>query len=78
MLLDPRHGLLEFTLSDMDVLFPSDDLAIVTYRAHQKMRMDGQEGEQDVVDSSTWLRLHGEWKCVAHSESEASAPAATS
>lgn len=70
MLLDPKHGLLEYTLSDMDVLFPSDDIAIATYRAHQKMEMDGQRMEQDVVDTSTWVRMDGGWKCAAHTESE--------
>lgn len=70
MLTDPKHGLLEFSLSDMDVLFPDDDVAIATYRAHQKMEMDGQVLEQDVVDSSTWVRADGSWKCVAHTESE--------
>lgn len=73
MLTDPKHGLLEYTLSDMDVLFATDDIAIATYRAHQKMRMDGQELEQDVCDSSTWVRMDGAWKCVAHTESEAKA-----
>lgn len=73
MLLDPKHGLVEYTLSGMDVLFPTDDIAIATYRAHQKMQMDGQEMEQDVCDSSTWVRMDGAWKCVAHTESEVTA-----
>ena len=72
MLLDPQHGLLEYTLSDMDVLFPNDDIAIATYRAHQKMRMDGRETDQDVVDSSTWVKVDGAWKCAAHTESDVS------
>ena len=72
MLLDPQHGLLEYTLSDMDVLFASDDVAIATYRAHQKMRMDGREMDQDVVDSSTWVKVDGAWKCAAHTESDVS------
>ena len=72
MLLDPQHGLLEYTLSDMDVLFPNDDVAIATYRAHQKMRMDGREMDQDVVDSSTWVKVDGAWKCAAHTESDVS------
>jgi ketosteroid isomerase-like protein len=75
MLLDPKHGLIEYTLSDMDVLFPTDDIAIATYRAHQKMEMDGKRLEQDVVDSSTWVRVDGGWKCAAHTESEANASA---
>ena len=69
MLKDPKHGLLEYTLSDMDVLFPTDDVAIATYRAHQAMQMDGQRVEQDVVDSSTWVKVDDAWKCVAHTES---------
>ena len=71
MLRDPKHGLLDYTLSDMDVLFPTDDVAIATYRAHQAMKMDGKRVEQDVVDSSTWVTVGGAWKCVAHTESEA-------
>jgi uncharacterized protein (TIGR02246 family) len=71
MLKNPKHGLLEYTLSDMDVLFPTDDVAIATYRAHQAMQMDGRRMEQDVVDSSTWVKVGGAWKCVAHTESEA-------
>ena len=71
MLDDPKHGLLEYSLSDMDVLFPNDDVAIATYRAQQTMEMDGRRMDQDVVDSSTWVRADGGWKCVAHTESEA-------
>ena len=73
MLQDPKHGLLDYTLSDMDVLFPTDDIAIATYRARQTMEMDGKRMEQDVVDSSTWVRMDGGWKCAAHTESEAQA-----
>ena len=73
MLSDPKNGLLEYSLSDMDVLFAGDDVAIATYRAHQKSEMDGRVLEQDVVDSSTWVRADGSWKCVAHTESEVAA-----
>ena len=70
MLQDPKHGLLKYQLSDMDVLFASEDVAIATYKANQTMAMDGKELTQDVVDSSTWVRMGGTWKCVAHTESE--------
>jgi ketosteroid isomerase-like protein len=76
MLLDPKHGLLDYTLSDMDVLMPGDGVAIATYKARQTMQMDGKRMEQDVVDSSTWVRIDGAWKCVAHTESDASGAAA--
>lgn len=74
MLQDPKHGLLDYKLSDMEVMFPSQDVAIATYKANQTMAMDGKEITQDVVDSSTWVRLGGTWKCVAHTESEAPKP----
>lgn len=65
-----QHRLLDYTLSDMDVLCPTDDVAIATYRAHQKMEVDGRPLEFDSVDSSTWVRVDGAWKCAAHTESE--------
>jgi ketosteroid isomerase-like protein len=74
MLADPKHGLLDFTLSDMEVLFPTDEVAIATYRAKQKMAMDGKNLDQDVIDSSTWVKVDGAWKCVAHTESEVAKP----
>ncbi len=67
------HRLVEFSLSDMDVLFPKDDVAIATYRAHQKLEMEGKPMEFDSIDSSTWVRVDGAWKCAAHTESEAKA-----
>lgn len=68
-----QHRLLEYALSDMAVMFPSDDVAIATYRAHQKLEMDGKPMEFDSIDSSTWVKLDGAWKCAAHTESEAKA-----
>jgi ketosteroid isomerase-like protein len=71
---DPKHRLVDYSLSDMDVMSPTDDIAIATYRAHQKMTMDGRTVEQDVVDSSTWVKVHGVWKCAAHTESVVTRP----
>ena len=75
MLTDPKHGLLDYTLTDMDVLAAGDDIAIATYRTRQKMQVDGKVSEQEVVDSSTWVRIDGDWKCVAHTETETHPPA---
>jgi hypothetical protein len=70
---DDRHRLVDFRLSDMDVVFPRDDVAIATYRVRQKTEMDGKPMETDVVDSSTWIRVDGDWRCVMHTESPAAA-----
>ena len=31
----------------------------------------GEVIEEDVVDSSTWLKVDGKWKCAAHTETKA-------
>ncbi len=68
MAMDTKHRVLEYRISEMEVLSPSDAVAIATYRVHQKMEMDGKPMEVDVVDSSTWVKIGGDWKCAAHTE----------
>ncbi len=65
----------EFT--DVNVLVPSQDVAIVTYRAKQVVggRGESKSISQEVVDSSTWLRSGSGWKCAAHTETMAKARA---
>lgn len=70
MATDPQSRVLGWRFTDFDVLFPRDDVAIATYRAWQKFTHKGETVEQDVVDSSTWVRIDGQWKCAAHTESE--------
>ena len=69
MATDPAHRLLDYTLRDMDVLFAGDDVAIATYKVDQRVDRDGRAQTMHAVDSSTWVRRDGEWKCVAHTES---------
>ena len=63
----------EYELSEMRVMFPNENTAVVTYHAKQKMTPRGQsEGTfQEVNDSSTWIKEAGEWKCVMHTETPA-------
>ena len=66
---DPSHRLLDYTLSDLDVLFAGDDVAIATYKVDQLVEHEGRSRSMRAVDSSTWVRNDGDWKCVAHTES---------
>ena len=62
-----------FEFSDMEVMYPNDDTAVLTYRVKQAIaqRGDGaKEIEQEMADSSVWLRKDGEWLCVMHTETE--------
>jgi len=69
MAANDSYRLVGFKLSKMNVVFPRDDLAIATYHASQTMQKDGTPLKMEAFDSSTWIRLHEGWKCVAHTES---------
>lgn len=69
MAADDRFRLLRFELSDMDLVFPRDDVAIATYRVDQTVSMEGREVQMDAHDSSVWVRVDGAWKCAMHTES---------
>lgn len=63
--------LTSYELGDMEVMFPTDDTAILTYRVKQSMGPRGQKSGgpmEEMADSSTWIRQDGEWRCVMHTE----------
>jgi ketosteroid isomerase-like protein len=71
-----EHGptvLRAYRFSDVDVSFPTNSLAIVTYSVQQEVA--GRDGNnravQQMHDSSTWVRLGSDWKCVMHTEAPA-------
>ena len=47
-----------FELSDMNVVFPNDSTAVLTYRVKQKMakRGDSKSALQEMNDTSTWIK----------------------
>ena len=68
---DDRYRLVDYAISDMDVLFPKDDVAVANYKVRQTMEMEGKTVANEVFDTSTWVKVDGAWRCVAHTESEA-------
>ncbi|MES2581407.1 MAG: nuclear transport factor 2 family protein [Pseudomonadota bacterium] len=64
-----------FALSDVEVVFPTDTTAVVTYRVTQTIaaRKGGQTSTQNMVDTSTWVYTGNRWMCVLHTESPAEA-----
>ncbi len=60
-----------FALSDVEVMFPKEATAILTYRVKQTVgaRDDGKSTTQDMSDTSTWVYLQKRWQCVLHTES---------
>ena len=69
--------LTSFELDDMDVVFPNEQTAVVTYRVRQGMapraaaanaKGDGHDNVQEMNDTSTWVRDGDRWLCVMHTE----------
>lgn len=64
-----------YELSEMEASFPTDDTAILTYKVKQVLcpRGKSDEIEEDMTDTSTWVRDQGAWRCAMHTESPAAA-----
>ena len=70
---DDTFRLTDYEISDFDVLFPTDDVAVAAYAVKQSMEMKGKSVTEDVFDTSTWVRTGGAWRCVAHTETRKAA-----
>ena len=57
-----------FEFSDVNVIFPADDTAIIAYKVHQTGTMDDKPMDLNCADSTTWVRDGGDWKCALHTE----------
>jgi len=62
--------LTSFELSNLEVMFPVDKTAILTYHVKQVVapRGNGAGAAQEMNDTSTWVRQGKAWKCVMHTE----------
>lgn len=45
-----------------------DDVAVVAYRVHEDLIVDGKPVTIDAADSSTWIKRDGQWRCAMHTE----------
>ena len=59
-----------FELSDVEVVFPNDTTAILTYEVKQNVGAPGDaKGDtKQMADSSTWILTDDGWRCVMHTE----------
>lgn len=60
-----------FEFSDMDVVFPTEQTAVLTYRVRQEVveRKGSKPSIQQMAESSTWVRDDDDtWRCAAHTE----------
>ena len=70
MMAAPSYTMRDFKLGDdAEVRLIGDDIAIVAYKAHEELTVDGEPVSLDVSDASTWVRRDGQWRCALHTES---------
>jgi hypothetical protein len=59
-----------FEFSDMNVVFPTEETAVLTYRVKQAIATRGNSDviKQEMADSSVWTHKGGQWLCAMHTE----------
>jgi hypothetical protein len=53
---------------DAKVRVLGDDVAILAYNVREELTVDGKPVTLRAVDSSTWIRRNGQWRCALHTE----------
>jgi len=66
---DGKWRLDAFKFSDVDVTFPTKDVAVIAYKVHQTGEMKGKPMDLNAADSTTWVRAGSSWKVALHTES---------
>lgn len=61
-----------FELSEVEVMFPNDATAVLTYQVRQTVakRDGGKSSSQNMSDTSTWVQSGNRWQCVLQTEAE--------
>ncbi len=68
MMADGHRTLDTFEFSDLKVIFPAEDTALVAYKVHQKGELKGEPMDLQCADSTAWVKDGREWKCALHTE----------
>jgi ketosteroid isomerase-like protein len=71
-----RWTLDRFEFTDVSVVHPSADTAVIAYQVHQTGTMNDQRMDLHCADSTTWVRDGRAWKCVLHTETVMGQPQA--
>lgn len=58
----------DFTIKDVKVQRLSDDVAVIGYKVHENLTVEGKPVSLDAADTSTWVRKDGRWLCAMHAE----------
>ncbi len=69
MMQNANYTLDEFDLQDdAQVRLLSDDAAVLAYKVHTEMTVEGKPVSIDAADASSWIKRNGRWVCALHTE----------
>ena len=68
MMRDGNWSLDRFDFSDVEVIFPAEDTAVIAYKVRQQGTFKDEPMDTHCADSSTWVNDGGAWKCALHTE----------
>src|SRR5262245_13962257 len=69
MMESPEWALHEFSFEKENVIFPTDDVAIIAYTVTEQLTVEGKPLTLRAADASTWVKRGGQWLCALHTES---------
>lgn len=70
MMSDASWTIVDFEIDDdAQVRMLGNDTAILAYKVHEVLEVDGKPVTFDAADASTWVRRGGDWVCAMHTES---------
>ena len=64
----------DFLIRDIKVQQLNEEVAVIGYKVHEELTVDGKPITLDAADASTWVRKNGHWLCALHTESLAGDP----
>jgi hypothetical protein len=66
-----KTDLREYSLADVKVVFPSADVALITYKATTQATSEGKDVSGTYNSASVWVKKGGKWLGVFHTEVKA-------
>jgi ketosteroid isomerase-like protein len=69
MMESATYTLHDFKMSDPHVRLLGDDIAVLAYKVHEDLTVEGKPVTIDAAEASTWVRRPQGWVCALHTES---------
>ena len=74
MMTEGKWKLIDYSLSDIHVVFPNPAFAVIGYKVTEDIIIEGKQLKLIAADSSVWVQENDVWLCALHTESIAGDP----